>query len=79
MKNDGGPAFPLSRSHFTSDGKMISVDWEPGMSLRNWFAGMIAASVTGKVLIDRGCGYDEIADIVYSIADAMIAKGEEEE
>ncbi len=35
--NDGGPAFPGEQGH-TPDGKWNQT-WEPGMSLRDWFAG----------------------------------------
>lgn len=70
--NDGGPAFPAG---------LI-----PGMSLRDWFAGEIAAAMEatedGRGYRD-GCGmtieqwraecYKEDAEYCYAKADAMIA------
>ena len=40
-KNDGGPAFPLPPDYDTSENGVFrqAAPGEPGMSLRDWFAG----------------------------------------
>ena len=62
--DDGGPAFP-------SHGSMGEVVKE-GMSLRDWFAGMVMGPLTvsdARVEFSR----DDDAEMAYDIADAMIA------
>ena len=49
------------------------------MSLRDWFAGMVAASTAGLMVVEDHYGYSEVADIAYSIADALIAERESSE
>ena len=72
---DGGPAFPMSRSHFAQGGELTSVDWVPGMTLRDYFAAKalagIMASPTSSGWDDAGA--DEIAACSYRLADAMLA------
>jgi hypothetical protein len=61
-KNTGGCAFP-------NDGKWGNGIEEPGMTLRDWFAGQ-AISTASK-------GYrapEDIAAYAYEIADAMLAE-----
>ena len=68
--NDGGPAFP----------QMIAGNDEPGMSLRDWFAGQALAGFlanpeTMKAL-DRASaiGCAPLAKLAYEAADAMLDK-----
>ncbi len=59
IDDDGGPAFPFER--------MIT----PGMSLRDWFAGMALAEVPDPTsMADVG----RTADLCYGIADAMLER-----
>ena len=71
---DGGQAFPLSVHPGHGYGPKAST--EPGMTLRDWFAGQALAS-TAKMENPQG-GYDStaISEWCYSMADAMLAERE---
>lgn len=64
---DGGPAFPH-----------VGNSWvEPGMTLRDWFAGQ-ALTVAFREIRDRHGGFNELAakwaaEDAYLAADAMLA------
>ena len=88
-KNDGGPAFPRVICNIVPTHGQVN---EPGMSLRDWFAGMvlqvaptiIKTTITSKpdgkgaVLCEAGCSNASyVAKVCYAIADAMIAQREE--
>ena len=69
--NDGGPAFPT--------GQLNRCDIEPGMSLRDWFAGMALQGM----LCANAPAMDEVSDKnvdavlareAYNSADAMLAE-----
>jgi hypothetical protein len=70
---DGGPAFPRD-GYVNEYGNLI--DLEPGMSLRDWFAGRAVDSVYCEL---RGVFETEDAHVkavaaeAYAVADAMIA------
>lgn len=70
MKDDGGPAFPLPQA--TSDEREVSVRQyaEPGMSLRDWFAGQALTGLSSK----NGSVSETTARIAYRYADAMLAE-----
>lgn len=81
--NDGGNAFPVSRGHFAQDGKMLSADWAPGMTLRDWFAGQALSAMNISVHGDITENSLSIppavaADWAYCLADAMIGEREKE-
>ena len=66
--NDGGYAFPTTIGPMADRG---------GMTLRDWFAGQIAASLTGGIAA-AGISTDisdaeKVATAAYTLADAMIA------
>ncbi|MDD3134876.1 MAG: hypothetical protein PHF64_00095 [Methanoregula sp.] len=66
---DGGPAFPVPERRAEDEGR-VRFD-EPGMSLRDWFA--------GQAMSRFYCGSqapDWIAAESYRIADAMLAERE---
>ena len=67
--NDGGPAFP-SQQEQTPDGYWNQT-WSPGMSLRDWFAGMAAQGILSQQGITEINSYD-VAITAYLTADAMI-------
>jgi hypothetical protein len=65
---DGGPAFPQ-----ISKGQGYP-DYETGLSIRDWFAGQIAAGMashSGTQGLSFGPG--SIAERAYEVADAMLA------
>ena len=62
---DGGPAFPLDTeerfiSQFSRDGQSIHMRPHPGMSLRQWYAGMAMAQIFIKPLLNVGAERIEI-------------------
>ena len=61
--NTGGPAYPVSIDH-----------WEPGMTLRDYFAGQALAIVMGRFDDDHEPSDEDIAMYAYFIANAMIAE-----
>lgn len=68
--NDGGPAFP------TQNG----CQFDPGMSLRDWFAGMALGHIPALLDVsDENASCKNIAGHAYQIADAMIAARKESE
>ena len=62
-KDNGGPAFPVG-----------SGPWKdfPGMTLRDWFAGMVLAGI--NVDPDPESSPEDRAKWAYSDADAMLAE-----
>lgn len=62
--NDGGSAFPFGGG---SDGP------NPGMSLRDWFAGQAMAGWLASFGPDEGYRAAGISTFAYEIADAMLA------
>ncbi len=68
-KHDGGPAFPRPSSNFNR----ISLGYEAaqdGMTLRDWFAGMVLPN-----MVNQFPGNDQAAVTeAYRIADAMLAE-----
>jgi hypothetical protein len=87
MKNDGGPAFPIKKwTELVLDesGQIeatIKTKNHPGMSLRDWFAGMAMQGLLtglnwqpGRVVHSE----DELASDAYGFADAMLVEREKE-
>lgn len=70
--NDGGMAFPVPND--------ADVNGNPGMTLRDWFAGTVAATYAGKTDYVNQSGMarlwtpSQVAKTAYAIADAMIAE-----
>lgn len=73
-KNDGGPAFPCEQ-HETQEGTWNQT-FEPGMSLRDWFAGMALQGLASATDASGAwTGADPtVANQAYRIADAMLAE-----
>lgn len=79
-KSNGGPAFPLSVEP--------TFQWaEPGMSLRDWFAGQALIAVVGNnqlldkmsdIRSDKDFGVS-VASGCYKLADAMLSAREASE
>ena len=70
MKEDGGPAFPVPSYHM---GEGVYMSPHPGMSLRDWFAGMTLAGMNANPLWDEQ-EIETIAAYAYSQADAMLTE-----
>jgi len=66
-KNDGGPAFPQPVIGAT-DGRAC----DPGMSLRDWFAGQALAGLCASTTHDDSPGTALLATWAYQQADAML-------
>lgn len=62
--NDGGPAFPIPEV------PTVMQAW-PGMSLRDWFAGMVLPQAMGE-----SPSVEIAATLAYRMADAMLAARE---
>ena len=75
MKN-GGPAFPAD-TEYRENGEWRK---DPGMSLRDWFAGIALNKAWNYVInvTDFDSTADNAADLAYAIADAMLAEREKE-
>lgn len=76
MKNDGGPAFPLSytQQYGKDEGRQ---EVYGGMTLRDYFAGQalngfLACTQQGEKIRD----FSKVAQEMYLLADAMIAERE---
>ena len=75
-KDDGGPAFPFTPNE---QQKLPDGTWdqntdfgEPGMCLRDWFAGQALA---GMLVSEKSPeAWDELSECAYEVADAMIAE-----
>ena len=69
-KNDGGPAFPALNptTNLLHD----------GMSLRDWFAGQILASMIANTALSSKYTEQLVAAGAYFLADAMLAEREKE-
>ena len=69
--NDGGQAFPIPGG----EGNYA----DTGMTLRDWFAGQVAAAMAGHTTVtdSKGVmhmwGADKSADHAYKVADALLA------
>ena len=62
-QGNGGPAFPRA------GGPGESCE---GMSLRDWFAGQAASSLSGACLALPGISAEDTAKAAYELADAML-------
>lgn len=72
-KNNGGPAFPLA----IYDGDSIGIS--RGMSLRDYFAAKaMQGALSGCATRGEAVSYREVAELSYSVADAMLAEREKD-
>lgn len=73
-KDDGGTAFP-SEQHECQDNTWNQT-FDPGMSLRDWFAGMaLSRSLSDGIYTDSE-GMKGVAEAAYEMADAMLKERE---
>jgi hypothetical protein len=74
--NDGGPAFPMQvrMEHSEDQGKDYRETIEdPGMSLRDWFAGQALAGLISVQKVEH-ISADSLAKSAYNVADGMLAE-----
>ena len=76
--NDGGPAFPITQLILAADGSVERVVINPGMSLRDYFAGQALASMDYG-WFESYKRESEMASQSYAIADAMLSARERKE
>jgi len=66
---DGGPAFPYATTE-TNEHGLVFPYIEPGMSLRDYFAGQAITSILSeRTIIGNEC---HLARFAYQVADAMM-------
>lgn len=71
--NDGGPAFPSPPAIQRLRGECEVAQWNPGLSLRDYFAGMaLQGYLAGRNNDDRDTHRPEVAFSCYQYADAML-------
>lgn len=74
--NDGGPAFPCDVQVEDNGGSHYEEHY--GLTMRDWFAGrMLAQIFATQVAARKTCTWQEMAEIAYSAADAMLAARKE--
>ena len=72
MADHGGAAYPNAAVHQPNGS--IQVGWEqPGMTLRQWYAGTYAAGLARYHHVNPDA--EEIAILSYKVADALIKEG----
>jgi len=79
--NDGGPAYPHSEFSIAKDYGNAGFEFheaQPGMTLRDWFAGMALTSMRGIVGTNDETTKWAAAES-YKIADAMISARDRKE
>lgn len=70
--NDGGPAFPCDWKDFQPEtGNQVVREQFPGMSLRDWFAGMALQGLVANGSESRTL---VVVGEAYAFADAMLAE-----
>ena len=68
-RDDGGLLYPVVRSSQVSPDGAITFEVEPGISLRDHFAGLAMPVIYGRV--ETG-GFERVAKTSYDLADAML-------
>ena len=74
---DGGPAFAGGLFEPQHGGSNDREPWNPGMSLRDWFAGQAIPAIIERCGADHRQSHEHITDYfarkAYEVADAMIS------
>ena len=77
--NDGGPAFPHAQRLWDNDAQSWAVHSVGGMTLRDYFAGQALTNVDVRIPMsddDDTPSPRAIANYMYAMADAMLARRE---
>lgn len=69
--DDGGPAFPFGQIS-EATGQPINGFFSPGMTLRDWFAGMALQGFTANPDTCAALSHEDAAKASYATADAML-------
>lgn len=69
-RNDGGPAFPFGQISETT-GQPVNGFYDPGMSLRDWFAGLALQGICASGPSSEWSS-EMLAQEAYQLADAML-------
>ena len=71
-QKDGGPAFPTNGydTGAAMQGIGVSVTEDPGMTIRDWFAGQALNHATRDIWEHHK--FEDVADRAYRYADAML-------
>lgn len=72
--NDGGPAFPSPIVPTELEAILGKSPTSPGMSLRDWLAGMALSSMTAAPDYSTGPCDAAMVERAYRIADVMLAQ-----
>lgn len=70
--NDGGPAFPRTKSTGYLGSSVTEIISIGGMSLRDWFAGQAMTAIIGSIYCTPETGFKEVSGRAYAQADAML-------
>lgn len=71
-RDSGGSAFPSTVMDRDSTGEHVPRFQDPGMTLRDYFAGQALAGMNLIIGRDLGGHADVVAETAYSYADAML-------
>ena len=74
---DGGPAFPVQQVSLGHDDEAPSAFMSPGMSLRDWFAGMAAQGILNDHTMQLAKA-EAVAAWAYEEADALLREREKQ-
>lgn len=77
-QNDGGPAFPRQSHTERWNEATQEFEQDPGMSLRDWFAGQALAGMQIWADYSKGHCNAAIVERAYIIADAMLKAREQQ-
>ena len=76
MKTDGGqPAFPCE---YWEGGMVPGLIHQPGMTLRQWYAGMAMQGILASGTCLEDFGYEDFAIEAFKHADAMLSQEADE-
>lgn len=75
IKTDGGPAYPATVRETFGDTGLVKIEQVPGMSLRDWFAGLVLQGICASGPGSEW-GNARLAREAYQLADAMIKERE---
>lgn len=67
-----GPAFPVAITEYSSKTRETHTNEYPGLSIRQWYAGMALSGITGAFLQRQQPEPMLVAAMAFKFADAMI-------
>ena len=76
-EHNGGPAFPFGQINETT-GQPVNGFYNPGMSLRDWFAGLVLHGICASGS-SSDWSNEMLAKEAYQLSDAMLVQREKQE